>query len=71
MSNLDEQERSELESCKEKLKVKTIQYTVYQIKWLTKRIHSLFGGHTEKEEMNFILKIHLDDPKQYEQIALE
>lgn len=37
-ASLGEADLGVLEMCKEALKRGTIQYTVYQIKWLTKRI---------------------------------
>ncbi|CDW87769.1 trna mitochondrial [Stylonychia lemnae] len=70
ISNLDEIDLKELESNKSQLALRTIQYTVYQIKWLNKRIMNDFGCHLE-EDRNMILKIQLDDPKDYEEIALE
>lgn len=54
-----------IEACKEALKRATIKYTVYQIKWLTKRISQLFPAESEH-----LLAIDLNDPKLYESHAL-
>lgn len=44
----DERDIELLKESKERLKQKTIQYTVYQIKWLNKRINGLFGNEPNK-----------------------
>ncbi len=46
-----------------RLKNKTMQYTVSQIKWLSKRMSNLFLN------TDHLLAIDLDDPKLYEQLA--
>jgi len=52
-----------LTDSKLRLKNKTMQYTVSQIKWLTKRMSNLFMG------TNHLMTIDLDDPKLYETLA--
>lgn len=47
-----------------RLKQKTIDYTKYQIKWLNKRVGTTFPAGS------YLLTIDLDDPKFYEEVAL-
>jgi tRNA A37 N6-isopentenylltransferase MiaA len=54
----------DLQQAKARLKQKTIEYTKYQIKWLEKRIGRAFSGG------DLLLKVELDDPKEYESKAL-
>jgi tRNA A37 N6-isopentenylltransferase MiaA len=54
----------DLIQAKLRLKQKTIDYTKYQIKWLQKRVGSVFPTG------QYLLVIELDDPKLYEEVAL-
>ncbi len=59
----DSEDHEQLTDAKLRLKNKTMQYTVSQIKWLTKRMSNLFMG------TNHLMTIDLDDPKLYETLA--
>ena len=59
----DSQDHEHLTDAKLRLKNKTMQYTVSQIKWLSKRMSNLFLN------TDHLLAIDLDDPKLYEQLA--
>ena len=56
--------QNDLLHAKARLKQKTIEYTKYQIKWLEKRIARAFSGG------DLLLRVELDDPKEYESKAL-
>ncbi len=49
---------------KQRLLSKTMDYTRYQIKWLSKRIRRMFSDRV-------LLEVHLDDPTKYESDALD
>ena len=55
----------DLQQAKTRLQQKTIEYTKYQIKWLEKRIGRAFAG-----DSRLLLRVELDDPKEYESKAL-
>jgi tRNA A37 N6-isopentenylltransferase MiaA len=57
--------QDDLQQAKARLKQKTIEYTKYQIKWLEKRIGRAFSGG------ELLLRVELDDPKEYESKALK
>eukprot|EP00347_Sterkiella_histriomuscorum_P023170 403335685 len=69
LKNPSKQDREEIQKGKDQLKVKTVNYAQYQLKWLNKRINQDFGNKNDSND-NLLLVINLNDPKQYEEIAL-
>ena len=63
-------ERPSLEAAKERLSSKTLQYALYQSKWLRKRILPIFAPDRPVEKPNLLWRIELNDPRDYEAIAV-
>ena len=62
-------EEPTLEAAKECLCSRTVQYASYQMKWLSKRIVPIFKPDLDGK-LNLLHQIILNDPSQYEEIAL-
>ena len=69
MANEAEQEAESLDTAKERLSVKTVNYAQAQIKWLKKRIAPIFAAD-RLDRRNLLHRIVLDDPREYEAIAV-
>ena len=65
---MSDKERDLLKECRDRLQLRTMQYTIQQVKWLSKRLSKTFTGHSEYPDL--LLQIKLDNPQDYEAKAL-